>query len=476
MIQERKLTALYVLTDLISTSIALLLFNIFRYSELPVAYTSFASLKTFLLSGMVIVGQIGFPLLMLGLYYLSGFYNSVALKSRSSELTTTLATAAIGTLVLVFAFLINDLSTDKARDYSLFSVVFLLLFVIVYIPRLIITTSVKKRIALGEIFFNTALVGFSSEPQLWTKHISELTPRSASKPTLLIDSDNNTSPATSAPGRIPQVNLSEADEAIRKNNIDRIIIIPHPDGWEKTLSILNRIFPLNIPIFVSASSLPVFFFKTNLSNLHAEPFIDISKSSLPASTLNLKRASDIAVSVLAILLLGVPVGLIALWIKLDSPGPAFYKQKRAGLHGRLFTIYKLRTMTADAEKEGIPLLSSTGDTRITSIGRILRKYRIDELPQFVNILRGDMSLVGPRPERTYYIEQIMKAEPSYALVHRVRPGLTSLGMVKYGYASTVEQMIQRLRFDLIYLENISFVTDLKIILNTISTVLRGKGV
>ena len=166
---------------------------------------------------------------------------------------------------------------------------------------------------------------------------------------------------------------------------------------------------------------------------------------------------------------------LSILVKLDSPGPVIYRQERIGQHKRPFTLYKFRSMRPDAEIDG-PLLSSLNDSRVTGIGRFMRKYRLDELPQFWNVIKGDMSLVGPRPERAYYIKEIMRHTPYYTLVQQVRPGLTSLGMVKYGYASTVEGMLERLRYDLMYLENVSILMDLKIMIYTIKTVFTGKGI
>jgi lipopolysaccharide/colanic/teichoic acid biosynthesis glycosyltransferase len=168
------------------------------------------------------------------------------------------------------------------------------------------------------------------------------------------------------------------------------------------------------------------------------------------------------------------MALIALLIKRDSKGPVIYKQERIGYHSKPFFIYKFRTMRTDAEQAG-PMLSSRNDARITGIGRVLRKYRIDELPQFWNVLKGDMSLVGPRPEREYFIRQIMPCAPQYTLIHQVRPGITSWGMVKFGYASSLQEMVERVRYDLIYLANVSLTVDVKILIYTIKTVIKGRG-
>jgi exopolysaccharide biosynthesis polyprenyl glycosylphosphotransferase len=187
-----------------------------------------------------------------------------------------------------------------------------------------------------------------------------------------------------------------------------------------------------------------------------------------------KRAIDIVASVLGLLILSPLYIFSALKVKLSSPGPIFYKQERIGLYGKPFWIYKFRSMVMDAEKAG-PALSSENDPRITPWGKVMRKWRIDELPQLYNILRGDMSLVGPRPERKYYIDIISKTNPHYKYLHKVKPGLSSWGMVKFGYAETPEQMIERMKYDLLYIKNCSLVLDVKIMFYTILVILQGRG-
>lgn len=179
-------------------------------------------------------------------------------------------------------------------------------------------------------------------------------------------------------------------------------------------------------------------------------------------------------SALALVLLAPVYMVIAVAVKADSPGPAFYSQERVGYRGRRFMIRKFRTMHTDAEAAG-PQLSSDGDRRITRVGAVLRKYRLDELPQFWNVFIGQMSIVGPRPEREHYLRLIARKAPCVELLHQVRPGLTSWGMVKFGYARNVDEMVERLAYDMLYIENVSFGVDLRIMLHTINTVLTGKG-
>jgi len=196
---------------------------------------------------------------------------------------------------------------------------------------------------------------------------------------------------------------------------------------------------------------------------------------MPDWEASVKRFSDIIISFLALVVLSPVLIYFMIKIKIDSKGPVFYRQERIGRLGKPFKILKFRTMYVGSEN-GTPQLSSANDSRITFVGRILRKYRIDEIPQFWNILKGDMSLVGPRPERRYYINKIIEEAPYYCLLYRIRPGLTSWGPIKIGYSDTIEKMIERLNFDIIYLDNMSLVTDVKILIYTFEIIFKGKGV
>lgn len=471
MTERARQVSYYVVADWLSTSLAVLLFNISRYSLLSTA-KAFYSLGDYLSAPTVLAGQILFPLGMLFVYYLSGYYVNTVNKSRVEEFTATLGTAFIGTLVIIFVALINDLTNDRSQDYRVFFIVFVLLFVLVYIPRLIITTIITRRISAGKISFPTAIVGPGTQPELFDEFMQSRMPKLGLKPSLRLYTDG-VKPSSDT---LPADFVDNAREACRRHGINRILVIPHPDGWERTLEIVNSLYVLDMPIYVSVRRLPSHLFAGRLVSFTADPLIDMSHSHLPPVTLCVKRSFDVVVSAVMMALLAIPVGLLAVAVKIDSPGPAFFRQPRVGFKRKLFTIYKLRTMCSDAEPDGKPRLSSPNDPRITRLGRILRKYRLDELPQFYNVFRGDMSIVGPRPERMEYVEQIEKVEPSYALIHRLRPGITSLAMVKYGYASSLPQMVDRMRYDLMYLQNVSILSDVKILLYTFVTVFSGRGI
>ncbi|MEO6148917.1 MAG: sugar transferase [Mucilaginibacter sp.] len=212
-----------------------------------------------------------------------------------------------------------------------------------------------------------------------------------------------------------------------------------------------------------------------LISYHNVPVLHIS--SHPEISLKirvLKRGFDILFSTFT-MVLGAPVFLTILVItKATSKGPAFFRQERIGRNGKPFYIYKFRSMYVDAEKNG-PQLSSADDARITRWGRVIRKTRLDELPQFWNVMKGEMSVVGPRPERQHYIEKILSRTPNYKKLMHLKPGITSMGQVHYGYAENVDQMCSRMRYDLIYLQNVNLNADLSIILKTVKVMMQRKG-
>jgi exopolysaccharide biosynthesis polyprenyl glycosylphosphotransferase len=211
-----------------------------------------------------------------------------------------------------------------------------------------------------------------------------------------------------------------------------------------------------------------------MNNILGAMLVEVDFEVMPQWQKTAKRAFDIALSLIA-LIIGIPLYvLIAVAIKTDSRGPVFFRQERIGFKGKPFQIFKFRSMRTDAEHSG-PQLSSEKDPRRTKVGGFLRKTRLDELPQFINVLTGDMSIVGPRPERQFFIEQIVKKAPYYVRLHRIKPGITSWGQVKFGYAENVDEMIERMKYDILYLENMSLGLDIKIMIYTGLIMIQGRG-
>lgn len=478
MITEKHQRIRYVVGDLLVTSLAWFVFNIIRYTQIVIPQgMTIPSFSAYYSINPVIQGQIFFPLMMMGLYYLSGYYNRPLFRSRLDELLTTVSTAIIGSIIIFFLALVNDPIPDRASNIELVAILFALLFSIVYLVRLSITAYGLKKINRGKLTRPMVVIGVNNDARR-LRHRMESTPGRGHKVVAFVN-----------PGGLSAETQKETFDGLPVLSIDELassketlglvaLLIPEGISAGKTADfseVLNRLFPLEIPILVSPSSMQPASHLQNLRDIAGEPLINICSARMSDSTQNLKRVGDILVSSAALVLLSPLFAVFAILIKRDSKGPVFYRQERIGYHKKPFRIIKFRTMVADAEPAG-PRLSSEGDSRITRLGRFMRKYRLDELPQFVNVLKGEMSLVGPRPEREFFIRQILKKAPYYSLLHQVRPGITSWGMVKHGYASTVDEMVERARFDLIYLENISLMVDLKILLHTVNTVIKGRGV
>jgi sugar transferase (PEP-CTERM system associated) len=216
--------------------------------------------------------------------------------------------------------------------------------------------------------------------------------------------------------------------------------------------------------------------KILVSNLRPSWLVFSRGFSNPRAVRNVKRLVELVASLVLLLLTGPLFALTALLIKLDSHGPVIYRQKRVGEYGKTFDLLKLRTMHADAENGTGPVWASReDDPRITRVGRFLRKTRLDELPQLVNVLRGEMSFVGPRPERPHFVEKLGQVIPYYHERHNVKPGITGWAQVKFGYASTIEDAENKLQFDLFYIKNMSLLFDLTVVLQTLKVIVLGRG-
>ncbi|MFO7657284.1 MAG: sugar transferase [Bacteroidales bacterium] len=461
----------YVISDYLSALLSWACFYIFR--KIYIEALSFQHIISFVESRFLL-GLLLIPLFWLVIYYASGYYRNVFRKSRLSELWQTLSNTLLGVVILFFALILDDTIQTYSNYYISFTILFAVHFTLTYVPRLIITTRTTHKIHRREIGFNTLLIG-SNEKAVEVFEEIENQPRSnGNKFVGFVNvNDNN---GFKLAKYLPHLGLlGDVKTIIAKHNVEEVIIAIESSEHDKIGQIMNKLIDCNVVLSAIPSMYDILTGRVRMSAILGVPLIQISHHLMPAWQSNIKQIIDIVLSFLALLILSPLCLFLMIGVKLSSPGPVFYSHERIGRYGKPFTIYKFRSMYKNAESNG-PELSSKSDNRITKFGRFMRKSRLDEIPNFFNVLKGDMSLVGPRPERRYFIDRIIKKAPHYLHLLKVKPGITSWGQVKFGYAENVEQMIKRLKYDLIYLDNMSLYVDIKILIYTLLTILRRKGV
>ena len=419
---RRKQQLWYIIADLISSELVWLCFLGFRWMVYDghVEFLDDVLVPAFSFWPPLIV----YPLVCLLIYYLSGYYLRPFQKPLWREFIRTFFSAAIIALFFFFIIIIDDPTENYRRYLVSLGVLLGLQFLLSYIPRLSITLLSRRR-------------GIHRSQTVHS--IEEAT----------------------------KLKAGEQDE----------VIIDLPDGYtdRELYALIAQLYPLSCEISMVPRVYDMLTGAARIGQLDRPSLIRITEHHMSDAELCIKRAFDIVVSTAGLIFLSPLLAFIALRVKLSSKGPVLYHQERIGLYGIPFKIYKFRTMIDHAEADGIPHLTLDDDPRITKIGKWLRRYRLDELPQLWNILRGDMSIVGPRPERPYFINQIMAEAPYYCLLYKVRPGLTSWGPIRVGYTDTMEKMIERLNSDIVYVENMSLILDIKIMCYTVDVVIRGKG-
>ncbi|MBR6292123.1 MAG: sugar transferase [Bacteroidales bacterium] len=420
------------------------------------------------------LGLVLVPLGWLALYAMQGSYRNVLRKARAKELVDTAVASVLGVTVIFFVLLIDDEITTYSNYYASYLFLLVVHFLLTFALRLIVTTQTATKVHTRQIGFPTLLVGDGQKAYQTYLDLENQETYSGNQFIGYVAIDNKECPQLE--NVMPRLGtLDDVRQLVEKFNIEEAIIAMEDSEQQRISDILHALYCCgDIIIKITPDARDLIVGSVKLNSIFHSPLIVINNRLMEEWQYSVKRIADIVISALALVLLS-PVFLItAIIVKCTSPGPIFYAQERIGYHGKPFKMHKFRSMYVDAEESG-PALSKDNDPRITPFGHFMRKVRLDEIPQFYNVLKGTMSLVGPRPERQYYIDQIVKRAPEYLLLQRIKPGITSWGQVKYGYASTVDEMVERLRYDLLYLDNMSLTTDIKILAYTVLIILQGRG-
>ncbi|MDX1350833.1 MAG: sugar transferase [Putridiphycobacter sp.] len=460
----KKQTLSYVFCDLVSGLIIWTLFFIYR--------DKYIESDAVVFDNRFFLGLLFVPLFWMLLYGMLGTYRNTLRQYRVRILKETAIASLIGTMVVFFVLLLDDQIYSYKQYYNLLFMLFGLHFILTVIPRFIITSSLVRSIHKGTFGFNTLIIGGSEKAIEIIDELHKLKQSSGHVLKGFVNingSDFKLSEHLQFLGHIDDI-----QQIIKNEKIEEVIIALESSDHQKLQDILIQLANFNLKINIIPDTYDILAGQVKMNSIYGALLLEVNLLPMPNWQYATKRFIDIAISIVALILLSPLLILIAILVKISSDGPIFFTQERIGINAQPFQIIKYRTMVQNSEQNG-PQLSSKNDARITKVGRFLRKTRIDEFPQFLNVLKGEMSIVGPRPERQFYIDKIKQKDPQYLYLHKVRPGITSWGQVKYGYAENVEEMIQRMKYDLLYIRNMSLALDFKIMFYTFAIILKAKG-
>ncbi|MBN1990900.1 MAG: sugar transferase [Bacteroidales bacterium] len=470
---NRSQIALYLTADVLGSALAWIAFNIYR--KWIIEPQLFGEKLPLELDLRFVVGLIFVVAFWFMLFSVAGFYKDVFRRSRLKELGASIGITIIGVVLIFFLLLLDDYIATYRNYYQLLGSLFVLQFSLTYFPRLAVTSRTIRRIHQRKFWFPTLIVGNGTRAQ---KLYQELEAQEKSQGNRIVGYLTVNGNAAHNPfgGKVPYLgDAKQFPSIISTVKIDEVIVALEDTEPKELIRVINDLLAFDVAVKAIPSLYDHLTGRVKMSSIFGTPLFQISYELIPLWQCVVKQTMDYVFSFLALVTLSPLILFLAALIKLTTKGPIIHFQERVGKHGKPFMLYKFRSMYVDAESAG-PALSSKRDPRVTKLGRFMRKTRLDELPNFVNVLLGDMSLVGPRPERQFFINQIVEKAPHYIHLQKVKPGITSWGQVKYGYAENVDQMVERLNYDLLYLENMSLFVDLKIIIYTLITVFRGRGV
>lgn len=458
----------YFIGDIVTAYLSWILFFIIRKTQVeivPFDFQLFAQDGNFLLAGCIVVSY------WISIYSMTNTYQSIYTKSRISETFKTILQSILGCLLLSLFVVLDDIVHSYEDYYYLMDKMILTHLVPTISLRLFWLYLAKRNMENGKVSFATILIGSHKNLNKIYQDILQLRYTQGIEITSIFSNQKSLEIS-------PELKLFQLDQLESQlNNLSAnyAILALSKEEKESIHQYINTLDEKGYVIKIIPELNDAITTHVKINNPIGAPLIDIRTEILSPAQDAFKSVFDLMISILAIILLSPVFLIISFIIKRTSKGPIFYTQERIGQYGEPFTIYKFRSMYVDAENSG-PQLSSSTDDRTTPIGQWIRKYRIDEIPQFFNVLKGDMSLVGPRPERKFFADQIIKLNPEYKYIYKLKPGITSWGMVRFGYASNVDQMIERMQYDLMYVNNYSVLMDFRIIIYTVKTIISGKGV
>lgn len=465
---KTKYKILYVVSDLLTAAISWVIFFVYRKTKIENQ-----DIETVFSDAKFYIGVLLIPFAWICLYAIYGLYQNLIKKSRLKELSELFLLCIIGVIAIFFAILLDDYISSYTSYYKTIGLLFLLHFSLTALFRFAISTSVHRKIISGKAGLNTLLIGSNIKAFELYKEIKN----AKEKEGYLIKGyvTVNGEDSSLFKNELPLLgNYSELPQTIETNKIEEVIIAIETSEHDKLNKLMNLLALKHVAIKIIPDIYDILSGSVRMSNILGTILIEVNTEIMPYWQKSIKRIFDISFSIFVLAFASPLFFILGLLVKITSKGPVFFTQERIGFDNKPFNIIKFRTMRIDAESTG-PQLSKEDDPRITKLGKFLRKTRFDELPQFINVIKGDMSVVGPRPERRFFIEQIVKKAPHYVRLHKVKPGITSWGQVKYGYAENIDEMLQRLKFDLLYLENMNLSLDFKIIIYTILIMIQGRG-